>query len=151
MATSYTNIWYDRILKNVRNFLRTEFGNAISVYIGGYKAAGNECIRLVPIESDLIQQSVNSDLREYTIGVYYYYSLKNIQQNAFTEHILARVSRVEAVFNSNVTKNAGGINHYFEGAIQGCLLDARVMDEPSDYLGYIVRWEWTCKHLGNIS
>ena len=87
MAISYTNIWYDNILKRVRLFLRNEFGNAVSVYIGEYKSAGNESLRLVPLDSNVIENSKNHQLKEYSVGVYYYHSLKNIQQVAFTEHI----------------------------------------------------------------
>ena len=152
MAISYTNIWYDNILKRVRLFLRNEFGNSVSVYIGEYKSAGNESLRLVPLDSNVIENSKNHQLKEYSIGVYYYHSLKNIQKVAFTEHILARISRIEAVFQSNPDKSSDSDgNYYFEGLLEGASLDTPVIDEPSDFAGYIARWEFTCKHLGNIS
>ena len=152
MAISYTNIWYDYILKNVRLFLRNEFNNAISIYIGEYKSAGNEIIRLVPLDSIVLNRSANHVLKEYSVGVYYYHSLKNIQQVAFTEHILNRVSRIEKIFHNNSNKNhSTSVNAYFEGVLEGVLLDAPKVDEPDDFEGYIARWEFTCKNLGNIS
>ena len=152
MAISYTNIWYDNILKRVRLFLRNEFGNAVSVYIGEYKSAGNESLRLLPLDSNVIENSKNHQLKEYSVGVYYYHSLKNIQQVAFTEHILSRVSRIEAIFQQNPHKSSDSDgNYYFEGVLQGVTLNARIIDEPAEFSGYIARWEFTCKHLGNIS
>ena len=152
MAISYTNIWYDYILSNIRLFLRNEFKGAISINIGEYKSSNNEMIRLVPLDSRVINTSANHVLKEYSVGVYYYYSLKNIQHNAFTEHILKRVSRIEGIFHDNLNKNhSTGVNAYFEGILEGVLLDAPKLDEPEDFEGYIARWEFTCKNLGNIS
>ena len=100
MAISYTNIWYDRILTNIRSFLRTEFKGASSVYIGSYRSAGNESIRLVPLDSFLLEESPNYELREYSVGIYYYHSTKNVQHSTFLEHILKRVSRICLLYTS---------------------------------------------------
>ena len=151
MAISYTNIWYEKVLKNIRSFLRTEFQGAIDVYIGEYRSAGNESIRLVPVESTLIERSSYGHLREYNVGVYYYYSLRNMHQGAFTEHVLNRVSRIEALFNQNSEKNSASGTDYFEGILEKCTLNDELVDEDENFNGYIVRWDFTCKHLGNIN
>jgi hypothetical protein len=148
MPTSYTNIWNDKILKNLKSFLRTEFQASTPVYIGGYRKAGNESLRLVPIESVLIDRSSLNNLRRYSVGVYYYYSLKNVQESSFMEHVLARVSRIEKVFNNNCEIEKTDGNHYFEGILTSTILDAELIDEPEDFSGYIVRWNFNCKNLG---
>ena len=148
MAISYTNIWHDKILVNIKSFLRTEFKAAVPVYIGGYRQVGNETIRLVPIESKLLQRSSAHNLRRYTLGVYYYYSLKNVQESAFMKHILDRVSRIEKLFNNNAEIDKVDGNHYFEGILTDTTLDASIIDEPSDFSGYIVRWNFDCKNTG---
>ena len=150
MATSSVNIWYDKILKNVRSFLRTEFQGTMDVYIGEYKPSGNEAMRLVPLESSLIERSKSGHMREYKVGVYYYYSLKNMHHGAYTEHVLSRLHRIEAVFNNNANKTSASGNDYFEGLLETCTLDAEVIDEDQ-FSGYIIRWDFTCKNIGNIN
>jgi hypothetical protein len=52
------------------------------------------------------------------------------------------------VFNNNCEIEKTDGNHYFEGILTSTILDAELIDEPEDFSGYIVRWNFNCKNLG---
>ena len=73
MAVSFTNN-FKNILDKLRNILRTEFKGALPVYIGHEsQQASSQFVRLDPIGSELTNYMVNSETREFTINMFYYF------------------------------------------------------------------------------
>ena len=140
MAVSFTNNWKN-ILDKLRSVLRTEYGNTIPVYIGDDSGAGNQYIRLDPQGSELTEYNVDSEIREFTINVFYVFSGVNMKKTAL-DHVLRFVSRTEALIHDNVSMtladSSSAINCRFESTELGT-------DEEENV--YIVNWVWKCQHL----
>ena len=102
MAVSFTNNWKN-ILDKLRNVLRTEYGNTVPVFIGDEEAnAGSQFIRLEPVGSELSEFNQTSEIREFTINIYYVFSGANVKKTAL-DHILRFVSRTEALIHDNIS------------------------------------------------
>lgn len=149
MTISFTNIWKDKILDQIRTFLRNEFKTMISCYVGEYQTLGNESIRIEPISSELIDMSDFQETRKYTVQVSYYFNNRNTKKTSL-DHILRRVSHIEALFQNNGFKNDSSGNVYYNAKLVSCNVDAPIIDEEG-FSGKIVRWVWEGSHKGNIS
>ena len=144
MAVSFTNNWKN-ILDKLRNVLRTEYGNSLPVFIGDEdSAASSQYIRLDPQGSELSEYSVTSEMREFTVNVFYVFSGANVKKTAL-DHILRFVSRTEALIHDNIsmtladtTTGSEALNCRFESTELGT-------DEVENV--YIVNWVWKCQHL----
>ena len=145
MAVAFTNNWKN-ILDKLRSVLRAEYGNTLPVYIGDEdSAASSQYIRLDPQSSELMEYNVTSEMREFTISVFYVFSGVNVKKTAL-DHILRFVSRTEALIHDNVimtlADSSDAINCRFESTELGT-------DEEENV--YIVSWVWKCQHTGNFS
>ena len=79
MAVNFTNN-YKNILDKLRDILRTEFKGTLPVYIGHeQKVQGTQYLRLDPIGSDLIEYNNTSELREFTVDMYFYFSAQALK------------------------------------------------------------------------
>ena len=149
MTISFTNIWKDKIIDQIRSFIRTEFKSMISCYVGDYLIQGNESIRLMPIESELVSISDFEETRTYRVQVTYYFNTRNTKKTSL-DHILRRVSHIEALFQNNVGKNDSNGNVFYNARLVSSNIDAPIIDEEG-FSGKIVRWVWEGSHKGNIS
>ena len=96
MAIEFTNN-FKNILDKLRNTLRDEFKGTLPVYIGHeQKEQGNQYLRLDPINSELIEYSVSSEMRQYQINMFYYFADPNVNKTSL-DHVLRFVSRIEAL------------------------------------------------------
>ena len=144
MAVTFTNN-YKNILDKVRNILRTEFKGAMPVYVGHEtKDTGTQYLRLDPIGSDLIEYNVTSELREFTIEMYYYFSEPNVNKNAL-DQVLRVVSRIEALIHDNTAMTLTDDSNCFNCRIETTELNA--LDDENEY---VVQLTWIGQHLGNI-
>ena len=144
MAVSFTNNWKN-ILDKLRNVLRTEYGNTLPIFIGDEdSAASSQYIRLDPQGSELSEYNVDSEIREFTVNVFYVFSGANVKKTAL-DHILRFVSRTEALIHDNtaiaLADSSQAINCRFESTELGT-------DEEENV--YIVSWVWKCQHLANM-
>ena len=137
---TFENNWKN-ILDKLRSVLRTEYGNTVPVFIGEDSNAGNQYIRLDPQGSELMEYAVTSEMREFTINVFYVFSGANVKKTAL-DHILRFVSRTEALIHDNISMtladSSEAINCRFESTELGT-------DEEENV--YIVNWVWKCQHL----
>ena len=137
---TFENNWKN-ILDKLRSVLRTEYGNTVPVFIGEDSNAGNQYIRLDPQGSELMEYAVTSEMREFTINVFYVFSGVNMKKTAL-DHILRFVSRTEALIHDNISMtladSSEAINCRFESTELGT-------DEVENV--YIVNWVWKCQHL----
>ncbi len=141
MAVTFTNNWKN-ILDKLESILRTEFKGALPVYTGDKAPAGSTYLQLNPAGSELLEYSVSSETREFTIQVLYYFLEANVRDSAL-DHILRTVSRIEALIHDNVSMELADGSAAFNCRMQSTELNAG--DEDM----YIVEWEYKCMHLGN--
>ena len=143
MAVTFTNNWKN-ILDKLRNVLRTEYGGTLPVYIGAEESnAGNQFIRLEPIGSELSEYSVSSEMREFTINVYYVFGGANVKKTAL-DHVLRFVSRTEALIHDNISMALSDSTEAFN-----CRFETTELNTDEEESTYVVQWVWKCQHLGN--
>ena len=141
MAVSFTNNWKN-ILDKLENTLRTEFKGALPVYRGNKAPAGTTYLQLNPVGSELLEYNSNSETREFTIQILYYFLDANVKDTAL-DHILRTVSRIEALIHDNITMTLTDSTQAFNCRLQSTELNAGEDDM------YVVEWEYKCMHLGN--
>ena len=141
MPVSFTNNWKN-ILDKLRSVLRNEYGNTLPVFIGDEDSStSSQYIRLDPEGSELSEYNATSELREFTINVFYVFSGVNVKKTAL-DHILRFVSRTEALIHDNMSMeladNTEAIN---------CRLESTELGTDEEENVYIVNWVWKCQHL----
>ena len=141
MAVSFTNNWKN-ILDKLEHTLRTEFKGALPVYRGNKAPAGTTYLQLNPVGSELLEYNSNSETREFTIQILYYFLDANVKDTAL-DHILRTVSRIEALIHDNITMTLTDSTQAFNCRLQSTELNAGEDDM------YVVEWEYKCMHLGN--
>ena len=144
MAISYANN-FKNILDKLRNVLRAEFKNALPVYIGHEtKDVGTQYLRLNPIGSELLEYNISSELREFTIEMYYYFSEPNVNKNAL-DQVLRVTSRIEALIHDNISMTLSDSSRCINCRIETTELNA--LDEENEY---VVQLTWIGQHLANV-
>ena len=145
MAVTFTNNWKN-ILDKLKNNLRTEFGNALPVYVGHEsKDVGNQYLRLDPSGSTLLEYNAQSETREFNINMLYYSSVKDIEKVAL-DNVMRVVSRIEALIHDNINMTLADSSVAYNCKIQGTELNT--LDEEEKY---VVTFVWKCLHRGNLS
>ena len=143
MAVTFTNN-FKNILDKLRNTLRTEFKGAVPVYVGHESVqASAQFIRLDPIGSELLTYMVNSETREFTVNMYYYFLDKNIKKTSL-DHVLRYISRIEALVHDNISMTLSDSTNAFN-----CRVDSTVLNALEDENEYVVEMIWKGQHLGN--
>ena len=144
MAISFTNN-YKNILDKLRDVLRSEFKGSLPVYVGHEtKEVGTQYLRLDPIGSELIEYNVTSELREFRIEIYYYFSEPNINKSAI-DQVLRITSRIEALIHDNTAMVLTDSSNCFNCRVETTELNA--LDDENEY---VVQFTWIGQHLGNI-
>ena len=145
MATSFTNNWKN-ILDKLENVFRTEFSNTLPVYTGEVnEKAGSQYLRFDPVGSELIEYSVTSETREFSINMFLYFGDKS-ESRTKLDAILRLVSRIESLVVDNITMTLSDSSSAFNCRIESTLLDA-VEDTES----YVVLFDFKGLHRGNLS
>ena len=145
MAVTFKNNWKN-ILDELRSVLRTEFGNALPVYVGHEKKnVGSQYLRLEPVSSDLIEYAVKSEKREFTVNMLYYSSEKDIERNAL-DSVLRFVSRIEALIHDNIN-----ITLADSTVAYNCRIESTELNALEDEEEYVVQLVWQCIHHGNLA
>ena len=141
MAVTFTNNWKN-ILDKLRSVLRAEYGNTLPVYIGDEDtAASSQYIRLDPQSSELSEYSVTSEMREFTVNIFYVFSGANVKKTAL-DHILRFVSRAEALIHDNISMELSDGSSAFN-----CRFESTELGTDEEENVYIVNWVWKCQHL----
>ena len=143
MAVTFTNNWKN-ILDELRSVLRAEYKGTLPVYIGAEEStAGNQFIRIEPDGSVLSEYSVNSEMREFTINIYYVFSGANVKKTAL-DNVLRFVSRTEALIHDNIAMTLADSSNAFN-----CRFETTELNTDEEESTYVVQWVWKCQHLGN--
>ena len=147
MAVSFTNNWKN-ILDKLRNVLRSEYGNTLPVFVGDEdSASSSQYIRLDPQGSELSEYSVTSEMREYTVNVFYVFSGANVKKTAL-DHILRFVSRTEALIHDNISMTLADTTTGSEAL--NCRFESTELGTDEEENVYIVNWVWKCQHIANM-
>ena len=144
MAVTFTNNWKN-ILDRLRSVLRDEFKGALPVYIGEESSEGTQYLRLDPVSSELLEYNINSETREFTINVFYYFCEHNIKKTAL-DHVLRYTSRIEALIHDNITMTLTDSTNAFN-----CRFESTELNPDPEAGIYVVQWDYKCQHLGNAS
>jgi len=144
MPITFTNIWETKILDTIRTFLNNEFAGTIPIYTGDFKDMGNQSIRLNPLGSDLVEYNSTAETREYTLDVSYTFKEKVVKKDTW-EHILRQVSHIEALFFQNQN------NTFHNGRFETMVVNEKTEEEEAIEGLNVIRWEWRCSYVGNIS
>ena len=144
MPVTFTNNWKN-ILDKLRNILRTEFKGALPVYIGDEGQEGSQYVRLDPVGSELSEYGINSETREFTINVFYYFAEHNIKKTAL-DHVLRYVSRIEALIHDNTSVTLADSSNLYN-----CRMETTELNPDEESGVYVVQWEWKGQHTGNLS
>ena len=145
MATSFTNNWKN-ILDKLESIFKTEFKGAMKVYVGGSVDAGNQYLRIDPLGSDLLEYSVSSEMREFSIAITYHFRDANVKTRSL-DHILRYVSRIESLIHDNMAMTYTNENSVVENLFN-CRVDSCSLNQ-GDESEYMVVWDYKCMHLGN--
>ena len=134
---TFENNWKN-ILDKLRSVLRTEYGNTLPVFIGDEdSASSSQYIRLDPQSSELTEYNVDSEIREFTINVFYVFSGVNVKKTAL-DHILRFVSRTEALIHDNTAMTLADSSNAFN-----CRFESTELGTDEEENVYIVSWVWS--------
>ena len=148
MPVTFTNN-FKNILDKLQSVLRTEFKNTLPVYVGEEnEKAGSQYLRLDPVGSELVEYSVNAELREFTINIFLYIGDK-FDSRTKLDAVLRLVSRVEALIHDNVAMTYTNENSAVENLFNN-RLESTILDAIEDSENYVVQWEFRGQHLGNL-
>ena len=144
MPVTFTNNWKN-ILEKLRSVLRTEFKGALPVYIGDEGQEGSQFIRIEPIGTELVEYNITSEIREFNINVFYYFSEHNLKKTAL-DHVLRYTSRIEALIHDNTSVTLTDSSNLYN-----CRMETMELNPDEESGVYVVQWEWKGQHTGNIS
>tara|TARA_R110002110_G_scaffold144156_1_gene333220 strand:- start:914 stop:1351 length:438 start_codon:yes stop_codon:yes gene_type:complete len=145
MAVTFTNN-FKNILDKLKDTIRDEFKGALPVYIGhDTNQAGAQFLRLDPIGSDLLSYTTNSETREFTINMYYYFLDKNIKKSSL-DHVLRYVSRIEALCHDSNIMTLTDSSKVFDARVESTSLNT--LEEENEY---VVEMIWKGQHTGNVA
>ena len=144
MAVTFTNNWKN-ILDKLQSVLRTEFGNALPVYVGEVnEKAGSQYLRLDPVGTELLEYNVSSETREFSVNMFLYFGDKSDSRTTL-DAVLRLVSRVEALIHDNVAMTLSDSTNLFN-----CRMESTTLDAEEDSESYVVLWDFKAMHLGNV-
>ena len=148
MPVTFTNN-FKNILDKLHSILRTEFGNTLPVYVGEEnEKAGSQYLRLDPVGSELIEYSISSELREFTVNFFLYVGDKSDSRTKL-DAVLRLVSRIEALIHDNMAMTYTNENSVVENLFNN-RLESTTLDAIEDSENYVVQFEFRGQHLGNL-
>ena len=143
MPVTFTNN-FKNILDKLQSVLRTEFGNALPVYVGEENVkAGSQYLRLEPVGSELIEYASSSETREFTIDVFLYISDKSESRNKL-DSILRLTSRIEALIHDNMIMTLTDSTRLYN-----CRLESTNIDNDDNFSS--VSFLYKAEHTGNFN
>ena len=149
MATSSTNIIWDKILKPIRTFMTTEFSSGMKVYISEeYKEVGNLSFRIFCNNSRLKSEGNGFQEKTYNVDMCYYLLEANPTEKTW-EKVYKDVGRIEQVVFNN--KNQTQPNGFINGRIQEIVVNSKTSYESNIDNLIKVYFDFRCDYVGNIN
>ena len=136
---------YKNIIDKLRDKLRAEFQGSMPIYVGHEtNDVGTQYLKLEPIGSELVEYTNTSELREYSIDMYFYFSEPNVNKSAL-DQVLRITSRIEALIHDNTAMVLTDSSNCFN-----CRIESTELNALEDENEYVVQFDWKGQHLGNI-
>ena len=143
MATTFTNNWKN-VLDKLQSTIRAEFKNTLPTYRGfDNDPTGSQYLRLIPIGSNLLEYSITSETREFSINMMLHFKSANIKQSAL-DNILRLVSRLESLIVDNLAMTLTDNSNLFNCRIESTSFDSANPEE------HIISFDYKCQHLSNV-
>lgn len=144
MPTTFTNNWKN-ILDKLESTIRTEFKNTLPTYRGfDDDPAGSQYLRMIPVDSELIEYNATSETREFTIDMFLHFKSANIKQTAL-DSVLRLVSRLESLIIDNITMTLSDNSRLFNCRVESTTFNSEDSEEMIVILNY------KCMHMNNFS
>ncbi|MFQ6609319.1 MAG: hypothetical protein ACE5D7_00825 [Fidelibacterota bacterium] len=104
---TYTNIFYDTVLKGIRNLMRAEFDEPIS-FDGFEDESGSFYIS--PVSDDFLDDAAIAHVRRYTVQISYHGKVT-------FEHATKRAERLKRLLFNNLGYSVSGAYQWHDGEI----------------------------------
>tara|TARA_Y100000593_G_scaffold23413_1_gene46403 strand:+ start:2151 stop:2585 length:435 start_codon:yes stop_codon:yes gene_type:complete len=144
MAVSYSNNWKN-ILTALMSKIKAEMKCPVFSDFNATSKA-NQFIRLVPRGSTLVDLATFIEVREFDIGVQYFFL--NRQNKEFQNYVLNQVSILEALIHDNIKLTLADSTEFVNVSFDDLELNVEI-DEYEDY--FVAEWTLTGTHFGNAA
>ena len=144
MAVTYVNNW-----KNLLTALKSKIKAEMKCPVfSNWEQTNktNQFIRLVPRGSEQADIATFMEVRNFDIGVEYYFIRRNNTQ--FQDYVLNQVSILEALVHDNITLTLADSTEAVNVTLDSMEFDIEVEDYD-DY--FVVGWDLSCTHFGNTA
>ena len=153
---SFTKTYWDRILKPIRDIIRVEFGQQLNVYIHPeYQEMTTQSVRLYLESSRMVEELSNGQVRECDVEISFYFRYPKTTNPSQTENVTERmftdVDRLQQLLFNNRNYEVSGDRYFFNGTIDDIVVNSKKSDEANIDNLQVVRFDFTCQTLMNIS
>ena len=146
MAVTYTNN-FNNIIDKLMEIIKTEMPVPVQKTTTDQPLLkANESIRLIPNGSSLVEYASFMEQREYSITIQYVFQDRRENHN-FLDHVMNNCSRLEALIHDNLTITLTDSTTAFDLRMNDMDLDAEIEEEGF----FVVDYDFTCQHIGNVA
>ena len=146
MAVTYTNN-FNNIIDKLMETIKAEMPVPVQKTTTGQPLLkANESIRLIPNGSSLVEYASFMEQREYSVTIQYVFQDRRESHN-FLDHVMNNCSRLEALIHDNLTITLTDSTTAFDLRINDMDLDAEIEEEGF----FVVDYDFTCQHIGNVA
>ncbi len=146
MAVTYTNN-FNNIIDKLMETIKAEMPVPVQkTTIGQPLLKANESIRLIPNGSSLVEYASHMEQREYSVTIQYIFQDRR-ESHSFLDHVMNNCSRLEALVHDNLTVTLTDSTTAFDLKMNEMELDADIEEEGF----FVVEYDFTCNHIGNVA
>ena len=146
MAVTYTNN-FNNIIDKLMETIKAEMPVPVQKTTTGQPLLkANESIRLIPNGSSLVEYASFMEQREYSITIQYVFQDRRESHN-FLDHVMNNSARLEALIHDNITITLTDSTTAFDLRMNDMDLDAEIEEEGF----FVVDYDFTCQHIGNVA
>ena len=106
----------------------------------------NESIRIIPNGSSLVEYASHMEQREFSITIQYVFTDRRESHN-FLDHVMNNCSRLEALIHENITMTLSDSTTAFDCKMNDAEFDATIDEDGF----YVVEYDFSCQHIGNVA
>ena len=146
MAITYTNN-FNNIMDKLMEIVKAEMPIPVQKpTLEQPLLKANESIRLIPNGSSLVEYASHMEQREYSITIQYVFTDRR-ENHSFLDHVMNNCSRLEALIHDNIVITLTDSTTAFNLRMNDMELDAEIEEEGF----FVVEYDFTCEHIGNVA
>ena len=146
MAVTYTNN-FNNIMDKLMEIIKAEMPVPVQKTTTTQPLLkANESIRLIPNGSTLTEYASFMEQREFSISIQYVFQDRR-ENHGFLDHVMNNSSRLEALIHDNITITLTDSTTAFDLRMNDMELDADIDEEGF----FVVEYDFTCQHIGNVA